>query len=165
MDYRFLESKKIHGFLDLGDRIAVFASLTERLVVEKSALVPAECSNPRWEQAFITPCRCIEVPAEPNNLNFGWHTVLMLVDVNCAAWRVDWDCKQSPKLGAKLRDIRKQSRLSIGRVARLSGISREKISAMEAGLPVYPYTTFWRVVLAIYNHNHPTAQPVNPAGR
>jgi hypothetical protein len=51
-----------------------------------------------------------------------------------------------------LREVRESWRMSVGEAAELSGVPAVTIAVMEAGLPVYPCTTFWRVAYAFAKH-------------
>lgn len=159
-DYSGLENGPIVDFAFLNQDIVVVKSPTEYLVVEKSALVPMGHSKPRWEEAVITPCGAIDVPAEPEKFNFAWCTVMMLVDDNYAIWRVQRGIEWQRVMGPKLKEMRERAGLSIGKVAELSGVCGESIAAMEAGAHAYPGKIFWTVTVCIVKHRKRRSKPV-----
>lgn len=139
----------IAAFADLGDRLLVLASYNEGAVVEKSALIPADRSEPCWAEAFITPCGCIDVPAIPKPINFSWNTVRVLTDPSYAEQdhvkRVGYMRTWAPFL----REKRAELGLSIGRLAELAGVPGLSLARMEAGIPPSPDNYLMRVFSAL----------------
>lgn len=129
-----------------GDMVVVYLSDRRKIALEKSALTPAGARNIRWEWARVNECGVAIIPAHPKEIRFIAQDVLVLSDPEFAETYIKQRFENAAGWASVLKKFRLRCKLSMGEAAKLSGVDGFTIARMEAGYPVFPPTTFFKVL-------------------
>ena len=130
-----------------GRFIVAHLSDRKKIMVEKSALMPAGTTSVRWQDGAVTRCGVAVVPAKPNDIQFIASDILMLIDPNYAEAEIKRRFQIAERWAPTLKYFRVfRCRLSIGEMSELSSVDGLTIARMEAGYPVYPHTVKFKVL-------------------